>query len=288
MVAKRYKLYKRLAQHLDSDPAFCHMLGTAAASGGDRQAITNALWHALHIVEPTASLCATTTPIYRNFLTYCHRHIDELPCPSLASAVLDNAAGSKMLRTDRKLFVFSLGLNWKSEAQRHRQEAKITTIPQISVTCRARVYPPPNAIVADTQEIGAMWRKWVASRKLKDTRNKKRHPKLHILNEQLVTTLRQDQSAILVDESGAMSGVVWRDFVAQPSVLDSLVAIGKESAMEKISIRMTQVPSRWYSPGSHSGSKFDWAKNLRSKNLPKDVVMQMNYKTSSAFTFFWN
>ncbi len=196
MVAKRYKLYERLALHLDSDPAFCHLLGTAA-SESDRQAITNALWHTLHTIEPTASLHATTL-IYRDFLTYCHRNIEELPCPSLASAVLDNAAGSKMLRTDRKLFVFSLGLNWKSEAQRHRREAKIATIPRISVTSRAGVYPPPNAIVADTPEIGEMWRKWIAFRKLKDGRHERRRPKLHILNEQLVTTLRQDQSAILV------------------------------------------------------------------------------------------
>ena len=43
-----------------------------------------------------------------------------------------------------------------------------------------------------------------------------------------------------------------------------------------------------YSPGSRAGLKFDWAKNLRSPNLPNDVVKQMNYKTSSAFAFFWN
>ena len=53
-------------------------------------------------------------------------------------------------------------------------------------------------------------------------------------------TLRPDQSAILVDENGQISGVrvVWQNFVAQPPVLDSLVEIGKESAMEKISIRV--------------------------------------------------
>lgn len=118
MVAKRYKLYKRLALHLDSDKAFCHLLGTAA-SESDRKAVTNALWHALHTIEPTASLHPTTL-IYHDFLTYCHCNIEELPCPSLASAILNNAEGSKALRNDRKLFVFSLGLNWKSEAQRHR------------------------------------------------------------------------------------------------------------------------------------------------------------------------
>ena len=44
-------------------------------------------------------------------------------------------------------------------------------------------------------------------------------------------TLRPDQSAILVDENGQISGVVWQNFVAQPPVLDSLVEIGKESAV---------------------------------------------------------
>ena len=236
MVAKRYKSYERLALYLDSDMAFCHLLGTAA-SENDRQAVTNALWHALHTIEPTASL-HVTTPIYRDFLAYCHRNIEELSCPSLASAVLDNAAGSKTLRNDRKLFVFSLGLNWKSQAQRHRRDAKIATIPRISVTSRAGAYPPPNAIVADTPEIGEIWRKWIAFQKLKDKRNEPRRPKLHILNEQLVMTLGPDQSAILVDENGEMCGVVWRNFVTQPPVLDSLVEIGKESAREKINIRV--------------------------------------------------
>ena len=166
MVAKRYKLYEKLARRVDNDPVFCHLLATAG-SPGDRQTISAALWRALYAIEPTASLCATTQ-IYRDFLTYCHCYIDELPCPSLASAVLANAAGSKTLRTNRKLFVFLLGLNWKSKAQRHRREAKIATIPQISVTYRAGVYPPPNAIVADTRKIGAMWRKWLRFRKLKD------------------------------------------------------------------------------------------------------------------------
>ena len=51
-------------------------------------------------------------------------------------------------------------------------------------------------------------------------------------------TLGPDQSAILVDENGEMCGVVWRNFVTQPPVLDSLVEIGKESAREKINIRV--------------------------------------------------
>jgi hypothetical protein len=83
-----------------------------------------------------------------------------------------------------------------------------------------------------------MWRKWIAFRKLKDKRNEPRRPKLHILNEQLVTTLGLDQSAVLEDENGEMSGLVWRNFVTQPPVLDSLVEIGKESAKEKVNIRV--------------------------------------------------
>ena len=106
-------------------------------------------------------------PLPQFIMTSLH-NIEELPCPSLASAILDNAAGLKTLCTDRKLFVFSLGLNWKSEAQRHRRDAKIATIPRISVTSQAGVYPPPNAIVAGTPEIGEMWRKWITFRKLKD------------------------------------------------------------------------------------------------------------------------
>lgn len=43
-----------------------------------------------------------------------------------------------------------------------------------------------------------------------------------------------------------------------------------------------------YSPGLRAGLNFDWAKNLQSQNLPNDVIKQMNYKTSSAFAFFWN
>ena len=72
--------------------------------------------------------------------------------------------------------------------------------------------------------------------KLADKRH--RRPDLLVLNEQSVLTLGQDQSALLVDERGNLSGVVWQDFVPQPSVLADLVAVGKESAKTRISIRV--------------------------------------------------
>ncbi len=43
-----------------------------------------------------------------------------------------------------------------------------------------------------------------------------------------------------------------------------------------------------YSPGSRSHPHFDWVKNLRSKKLSKEAISHMNYRTSSAFAFFWN
>ncbi|KAF8656709.1 hypothetical protein AX14_008014 [Amanita brunnescens Koide BX004] len=115
MVTKQEKIYKKLAQHLDSDSTFCLSLA-AASSESDREAVTAALHHALAIIDPRATLPASIL-IYHDFLSYCHQNIEELPYPTLISAVLDNATRSTKLRTDRKLFISTLGLNWKSPAQ---------------------------------------------------------------------------------------------------------------------------------------------------------------------------
>jgi len=127
-------------------------------------------------------------------------------------------------------------------------------------------------------------------RKLSDKRHHR--PKLLILGEQqLETTIMPNESAILINESGDICGVVWRDFVRQPSVLETMVSIGKESAEMRTNIRLDDpgtIQNVGYSPGSCAALAFDWVKNLRSQNLSKEEVDTMNYKISSAFALFWN
>ncbi len=235
MAPKRNKTYNMLACHLGPDPAFCHILATAADKSG-RQAVADALRHGLQDLGRLPTLPATTA-LYRDFLGYCHRNLEDLSSPSLISAVLDNAAHSKKLRSDRKLFVFSLGLNWKAKAQHHRCAAKLATIPRLSIVRRTEPYPPPNSLIADSPETAALWAETHANQKLPDKRLKKLN--LLILDQQLVMTIDEDQSQILVNESGHTSGVVWRNFVLQPSVLASIVATGKESADVRTNIRVS-------------------------------------------------
>lgn len=74
--------------------------------------------------------------------------------------------------------------------------------------------------------------------KLSDKRHHR--PTLHMLDEQqLVATIGENKSTILIDESGNICGVVWRNFVLHPSVLENMISIGKESAEMRTNIRVS-------------------------------------------------
>ncbi|KAF8720216.1 hypothetical protein AX14_011136 [Amanita brunnescens Koide BX004] len=142
-----------------------------------------------------------------------HLGSDPAFCPALATAA------------NRKLFVFEPGLNWKAKAQPLRCKARLASIPKITVTRRDIPYPPPNSLVADTLEIAKLWKNSNEKGKLADKRQKRPN-----LNHQLVLTILQDESVMLFDERHNLVGLVLRNFVLRPSVLDDMVAVGKESA----------------------------------------------------------
>ena len=231
---RRNQIYAKLAYQLGGDPEFCNLLATAA-SESDRKAVTAALRRCLvDLNEP--ALLPPSIPLYRDFLAYCHRNLGDLPSLGLTSAVLGNALHSKKLRGNRNLFVFTLGLNWKAKAQHDRREAAIAAIPRISVAQRTEPYPPLNSLVAESPEIYTLWEHSVKFGKQPDKRQGR--PNILLLKKHLVSTIGPGQSAFLVDEEGRLCGIVWRDFVSQPSVLEDLVAIGKESAETRTSIRV--------------------------------------------------
>lgn len=113
---------------------------------------------------------------------------------------------------------------------------------------------------------------------------------------------------ILVDGSSEVCGVIWRNFVREPTALAELVAVGKESAETRTNIRVCpllftsasklitaiqkedsgSMQTAGYTPGSRSHPQFDWCKNLRSKKHSDTTVSAMNYRISSAFAFSWN
>ena len=43
-----------------------------------------------------------------------------------------------------------------------------------------------------------------------------------------------------------------------------------------------------FSAGSRHAPNFDWARNITRKDLPKEVITDFNYRSSSAFALFWN
>lgn len=43
-----------------------------------------------------------------------------------------------------------------------------------------------------------------------------------------------------------------------------------------------------FSAGARRAPKFDWVKNITRKDLPKEVITDLNYRSSSAFALFWN
>lgn len=43
-----------------------------------------------------------------------------------------------------------------------------------------------------------------------------------------------------------------------------------------------------FSAGSRSAPQFDWVRNITNRKLPKGVVDEMDYRSSSIFALFWN
>ena len=232
MPSRRYNNYKKLACQLGADPVFCHILAT---TGGrvEHDLVVNALRSKLGVHEPFL----TNESLYRDFLSYCHWNIDELPSPDLAVAVLANAQLSKSLRLERNLYVFTLGLNWKVKGQQRQWNAALASIPKLTVRRLAHPYPPPNSLVADTPATANLWRAKVTSGKQPAKWHKRAN--LLILDEKLVKTISRNKSMIFVNDSGQPCGIVWRNFVPEPLALADLVAVGKESAKTRRSIRVS-------------------------------------------------
>lgn len=43
-----------------------------------------------------------------------------------------------------------------------------------------------------------------------------------------------------------------------------------------------------FSAGSRSAPQFDWVRNITNRKLPKGVVDELDYRSSSIFALFWN
>ena len=231
MPPRQYNNYNKLLHQLGADPVFCHILATAQDQS-ERDLVANALCSKLGAHE----FCLANESLYRDFLSYCHQNIDVLPSPDLAEAVLANARHSKLLQSERNLFVFALGLDWKVKGQIQHCNAALTSMPKLAVR---RLTHPPNSLVADTPATGNLWRDKLSSRKQPDKWQK--WVNLLILDKKLVTTISHDENAILVNSHSQICGVVWWNFVREPSVLANLVAVGEESARTRRSIRVRSI-----------------------------------------------
>ena len=261
----------------------CNLLATAT-SESNRKAVTAALCCCLiDLNEP--ALLPPSIPLYWDVLAYCHWNLEDLPSPGLTSAVLDNALHSKscMEIVISSFSLWDLTGRWKHSTISALQQL----LPSHKFLLHSEpnlIYPPLNSLVAELPEIYTLWEHSFKFGKQPD--KQQGWPNILLLKKLLVSRIGPGQVHFLVDEEGHLCGIVWLDFVLQPSVLDDLVASYWEGkcweedkyqgvtnffcaifywtvSLQKVDPGLIQIAG--YSAGSCSNPQFDWIKNLAAK-----------------------
>lgn len=159
----------------------------------------------------------------------------------------------------------------------------------------------------ESDEIGERWSDYLTHAPLADKR-KKRHPMMKLDEAKLKYDVKPNESVMFMNGSRIVL-LTLRNFCGDPRVVQWVDEVIKECVGVKRSVRVShsslkdrpfldlricqlEDPGKLciigYSAGSRSAPKFDWVKNLLSRNLTEEYKTRIDYEASSAFAVFWN
>ena len=196
--------------HLDKNYYYREVVGTLAAddnfirllevgqSREARTAVSNCLIACLESFKAPATMTGCAD-VFSDFASFCGN-------PAFRDSVPSNIQGAWQARRwnineaarSRRIFTFKAGLNWKSPLQAIRRKHKLAGMPCWVAIDLGVPYPPPGHWIAENNAIYDLWKDYLDTRKMCDTRMPS-HP-IHQLDPgALMHDIPPDQGTIFRD-----------------------------------------------------------------------------------------
>ncbi|KAJ3554188.1 hypothetical protein NP233_g12477 [Leucocoprinus birnbaumii] len=279
---------KALLTSVEADLEACGLLAVAT-TGGLRDEFCNHI--RTHHIPRDFPEFPNNFDLFHAFTTWAGSlgSIHNIPARNIPAALAYRAREKLHHRWSKENFIETAGINWKAVDK----DKFLASIPQRVVTPlpRDQPYPPPDAWIAETEDIASMNHKFINVEDLHDRRDCRR-PIKFLDPGQLQLDIGPGESVMIQDGSdGSFVGLVIRDVCGNADAIQFVDKAVSEAVEMRVSSRKGDVghlPQVGLSAGSRSAMQLDYVKNLKRKPQSQDAKEEADRNLACAFCLSWN